>query len=110
MSFKKILKQNLGFLAFYNAAPKTSDVNWMNAIFYNNNKVSEHKLGPFEHAQSMSKQPARLVYVGSYINYLSYLAAPFPRGMCIDLEGSITFLPLMLLIYIDRIRLVWSLV
>ena len=44
-------------------------------------KVSEHKLGLFEHAQSMSKQPAGLVYIGNIINYLFFLPAPFPRGL-----------------------------
>ena len=47
----------------------------------------------------------RIGYVGNIINYLCHLPAPFPRGLWKDLEGSSTFLPLMLLIHIDRIRL-----
>ena len=77
----EIFQQNPGFLAFCNAAPKTSDAIWIDAIFLNNNKVSEHKPGPFEHAQSMSKWPARSVYIGNLINYLLYLPALFPRGL-----------------------------
>ena len=70
----------------------------MDAIFLSNIKVSEPKSGPFEHAQSMSKQPARLVYIGSFINYLSYLLAPFPRDLCIDLERS-KYIPTTYAIY-----------
>ena len=47
----------------------------------------------------------RIGYVGNIINYLCHLPDPFPRGLWKDLEGSSTFLPLMLLMYIDRIRL-----
>ena len=74
-------------------------------MFPSNNKVSENKLVPFEHAQSMSKWPAGLAYIGNFINYLLYLPAPFPRGLLIHLEGSSIFLPLMLLIHIDRLGL-----
>ena len=42
------------------------DVNWMDAIFLTNNKVTKCKLGPFEHTQSMSKQPIGSAYVGNY--------------------------------------------
>ena len=77
----------------------------MDTIFLNNNKVSKCKLGPFEHAQSMSKQPAGLVYVGSLpISFLTF-PVPFPRGLFIDLKGSSIFLPLMLLININRLGL-----
>ena len=67
--------------------------------------MSECKLGPFEHAQSMSKWPAGLGYIGNIINYLLNLPAPFPRGLYKDLEGSRTFLPLMLSMHIDRLGL-----
>ena len=77
----------------------------MDAMFLSNNKVSKCKSGPFEHAQSMSKWPKRLVYIGYSINYLLYLPAPFPRGLGIDLERSSRFLPLMLLMHIDRLGL-----
>ena len=78
---------------------------WMDAIFLSNNKVSEHKSGPFEDAQSMSKWPTGLVYTVNFINYLSYLPVSFPRDLCIDLEGSSTFLPLMLLMHINILGL-----
>ena len=74
-------------------------------MFLSNNEVSEHKLGPFEHAQSMSKWPERWAYIGNFINYLSYLPDPFPRGRGIDLEGSSTFLPLILSMHINRLGL-----
>ena len=67
--------------------------------------MSKCKSGPFEHAQSMSKWPAGSAYVGNFINYLLYLPDPFLRGLCIDLEGSSTFLLLMLLMHIDRLGL-----
>ena len=69
-------------------------------------KVSECKLGPFEHTQSISKQPVELVYIGNIINYFFYLPDPFPRGLLVDLEGSSIFLPLVLLMHIDRLGLV----
>ena len=75
----------------------------MNTIFLSNNKVSKHKLEPFKQAQSMYKWSAGLVYLYSFINYLLYLPAPFPRGQGIDLKGSSTFLQLMLSMYIDRL-------
>ena len=53
----------------------------------------------------MSKCPAILAYIGNIINYLWHLFAPFPRGLWKDLEGSSTFLPLMLLMHIDRLGL-----
>ena len=71
-----------------------------------NIKVSKCKLGPFEHAQSMFKQPTRLGYIGNIINYLFNLLYFFPRGLWKDQEGSSTFLPLTLLMHIDRFRLV----
>ena len=80
-----------------------NDVRWMDATLLSNNKVSENQSGPFEHAQSMSKRPAGLAHIGNLINYLLYLPYTFPRGLVIDLEGSNTFLPLMLLIHIDRL-------
>ena len=58
-----------------------NSVNWMYAMFLSNNKVSECKSGPFEHSQSMSKQPTGLELVGNFISYLLYLPAPFPRGI-----------------------------
>ena len=78
---------------------------WMDERFRSNNKVSKHKLELFEHAQSMSKWPAGLVYIGSFINYLLYLPDPFPRGLSIDLEGSSIFLPFALLMHIDGLGL-----
>ena len=59
-----------------NSALKTSDMSWIDDTFLNNNEVSECKLGPFEHAQSMSKQPTRSAYIGDSINYLFYLLFP----------------------------------
>ena len=67
-------------------------------------KVSECKLRPFEYTQSMSRQPAGLVYIGNTINYCSYLLAPFPRGL--EVEGNSIFLLLMLLMHIDILGLV----
>ena len=64
---------------------------WMDPKFLSNNKGSECKLGLFEYAQSMSKWPTGLAYIGNFINYLLYLPDPFPRGLWIDLEGSSTF-------------------
>ena len=63
------------------------------------------KLRPFEHTQSMSKWPAGLAYIDYSINYLFYFSVPFLRGLCIDLEGSSIFLPLKLLIHINRLGL-----
>ena len=68
--------------------------------------MSECKLRPFECAQSMSKCPAGLGYVGSIINCLCHLTVPFPRGLWKDLEGSSLFLPLMLSMYINGLGLV----
>ena len=67
--------------------------------------MSECKLGPFEHAQSMSKWPTGLGYIGNIINYLWKLPDTFPRGLYKDLEGSRTFLPLMLSMHINRLGL-----
>ena len=75
----------------------------MDTIFLSNNKVSKYKL--FEYTQGMSIWPTGSAYVGNFINYLSYLLDPFPRGLLIDLEGDSTFLPLMLSVYIDRLGL-----
>ena len=72
-------------------------------------KVSQRKLRPFKHAQSMSKRPLGLVYIGIFIHYLSYLPDPFPKGLEVDLEGSSAFLTLALLIHIDRLNLFSSL-
>ena len=77
----------------------------MDATFLSNNNVSKCKLGPFEHTQSMFKQPVGLPYAGIYMKYLLYLPVLFPRGLCIDLEGSSTFLPLTLSMHIDRLGL-----
>ena len=77
----------------------------MDTTFLSNNKVSKCKSGPSEHAQSMSKRPTRLAYVGSFIYYLLYLPDPFPRGLGIDLQGSSTFLPFILSMHIDRLGL-----
>ena len=72
-------------------------------------KVSESKLRPFEHAQSMFKQPTGLVYIDNIVNYLSYLPYPFLRGLEVDLEGSNTLLTLTISMYIDRLDLVSTL-
>ena len=53
----------------------------------------------------MFNWPTRLVYIGNFINYLLYLPDPLPRGIRIVLEGSSTFLPLMLSMHIDRLDL-----
>ena len=58
---------------------------WMDAMFFNNNEVSEYNLGHFKQDQSMSKWSTGLAYVGNLINYLLYLATPFPRDLGIDL-------------------------
>ena len=111
LGIKKIFHQKnfssgiLAFLAFYNTSPKTNDATWIYTMFLSNNRVSECKSGPFEDAQSMSKQPVGSAYLGNFINYLLYLPVPFPRGLCIYLEGNSIFLPLLLLIDIDRLGL-----
>ena len=64
-------------------------------------KATKCKLGPFDHAISMSKWPTRSVCAGSIIYYLTYLPDPFPRGLKVDLEGSSTFPTLMLSMHID---------
>ena len=74
-------------------------------MFLSNNEVCECKSGPFEHAQSMSKQPVELAYMGNFIRYLLYLLNTFSRGLCIDLEGGSKFLPLTLLMCINRLGL-----
>ena len=53
----------------------------------------------------MSKQPIGLVHIGNIIYYLLYLPDTFHRGLEVDLEGSSTFLTLMLLMHIDRLDL-----
>ena len=63
------------------------------------------KLGPFEHTQSMFKQPTGSAYIDNSISYLLYLPVPFPRGLCKNLEGGSTFPPLTLLMHIDRLGL-----
>ena len=73
-----------------------ADVIWMDIILFTTVKVSKHKLGPFDHTQSMFKQPAGLVYIGNNTNYLLYLLDPFPRGLEVDLEGSSIFPALIL--------------
>ena len=82
-----------------------SDVSWMDAVFLSKNKMSEHKSGLFENAQSMSKWLVGLAYIGNFIDYLLYFPDPFPRGPGIDLEGSSTFLPLTLSMHINRVSL-----
>ena len=72
------------------------DINWMDATLLTILKVSECKLRPFEYAQSMIKWPIGLVNIVYFINYFFYLPVPFPRGLEVDLEGSNTFLILML--------------
>ena len=49
--------------------------------------------------------PRRIAIKGNVINYLLYFLVPFPRGLCIDLEGSSTFLPLMLSMHTNRLSL-----
>ena len=67
--------------------------------------MSERKSEPFKHTESMSKWPSGSVYIGNFINYFLYLPTPFPRVLCIDLEGGSIFLPLRLLMHIDRLGL-----
>ena len=81
------------------------NVIWMDITLFTIIKVLECKLGPFEYTQSMSKWPARSVYVGNIFNYLIYLPDPFPRGLQVDLEGSSTFLTITPLVYMDRLCL-----
>ena len=77
----------------------------MHAISLTIVKVSECKLGLFKHTESMSKWPTGSAYIVNFINYLLYLPKPFSRGLGIDLEGSSTFVPLMLSMHIDRLGL-----
>ena len=63
------------------------------------------KACPNGYALTMFKWPAGLAYIGNFINYLLYLPATFPRGLWIDLEGGSTFLPLMILMHINRLGL-----
>ena len=74
-------------------------------MFLSNIKVSKCKSGQFEYAQSMSKWPTGSAYVGNFISYLLYLPDSFPRGLCINLEGSSIFLPLTLSMHIDILGL-----
>ena len=53
----------------------------------------------------MSKRPIGSAYVGNLINYLWSFPDSFPWGLYIDLEGSSTFLALMLSMLIDRLDL-----
>ena len=53
----------------------------------------------------MFKRPTGSAYIGSIINYLIYGPAPFPRGLEVELEGSSTFLTLILSLHIDRLGL-----
>ena len=68
-------------------------------------KVTKYKLGPFEHAQSMSKWSTRSVYIGNIIYYLAYLSFPFHRGLEVDKEGSRIFSILILSMHINRLGL-----
>ena len=86
--------------------PKTSDVSWMNMILFTIAKVIEHKLKLFEHTQSISKWPVESVYIGDNTCYPTYLLASYPRGPEVDLERSIRFPILMLLMHIYRLGLV----
>ena len=82
--------------AFSNPVATTStDLNWIN-VMCTTVKVTKCKLGPFEDAQSMSKWPAGSDYIGSIINYLTYLPDPFPKGIEVYVEGSSTF-PILIL-------------
>ena len=81
-------------------------MSWMDVTLLTTIKVSECKLGPFDHTQSMPKWPKGLGYVGTIINYLLYLPDPFPTGLEIDLKGSNTLLLFMLFMHIDRLSLV----
>ena len=85
-----------------NLATETSDVNWMNIILLAIIKVSKCKLGSFEYAQSITKWPERLVYIGNIINYLFYFPVPFARGLEIDLEKSGIFPIFILSMDIDK--------
>ena len=55
--------------------------------------------------KACKKWPVGLAYIGNIINYLWHLPDPFPRGLWKELEGSSTFLPLMLLMHINRLGL-----
>ena len=104
-SKKKVFSRIQAFLAFYNLAPKNNDVSWIHTMFLNNNKVFENKLRLFLHAQSITKWPTRSVYIGNFINYLSYFLAPFPKSLGIYLEGNSKFLPLVLSMLINILGL-----
>ena len=80
-------------------------MSWIDATFLSKKKVFERKSGSFEHAQSMFKQPTGLAYISNIIDYHFYLPTIFPRVLKIDLEGSSTFLTLILLMHIDRLGL-----
>ena len=47
----------------------------------------------------------RIMYIGNLVSFYTYLPAPFPRDLEADLEGSVTFLKLMLSMHIDRLGL-----
>ena len=68
-------------------------------------KVNKCKLGPFQHAVNISKWPSGSIYIGNIFFYLIFLPIYFPRCLEIDLERSITFLTLILLIHIDKFYL-----
>ena len=77
----------------------------MDLTLFTTIKVPKCKLGPFEYAQRISKQPTRLLFIGTIINYLPYHLDHFPKDLQVDLEGSSILPTLMLLIIIYRVDL-----
>ena len=75
--------------ASYFLALNNSDVSWIDITLSTTVKVSECKLGLFEHAQSIFKQPIRSLYIGNIVNYLIYLPDPFPRGLEVTWKGAV---------------------
>ena len=59
-------------------------------------KVTKYKSRPFEYALSISKWPARSVFIVNIVYYLTYLLAPSPRDLAVDIEGSSIFPIIML--------------
>ena len=66
-------------------------------------KMTNHKLGLFEHAVNIFKWSTEFLYADNIIHYLIYLPDPFPRGLEVDKEGSSIFPMLKLSLHINRL-------
>ena len=74
-------------------------------IVYNSKSV-QMQARAFEYTQSISKQLTGSVDIGNTINNLMNLLDTFPKGLEVDLEGSITFPTLYAINVYQQIRLV----